>query len=237
MLKNPIARVVTCAVCLLVGYKALEVVSDRSYADMARTVPRVRTMELDPIFDHEVEWRRRLGALDAFCHSHLRRPAPEWAIAAADAAARLLRLRNALVMYATDSALPPVTMQAARVCATRIFECMTAIESIVLEIARRAMHAPDMESVSQLLQGVTAHEINSGVIIDTMPRDVIELYKRTTVLAQELKEVLDNEIMIIDRLRAMRAANGVQYTSHVHDAVLLAMHDAFALEYIQSKQT
>jgi hypothetical protein len=234
-LRNPLVRAAISCGLLLAGYTAMESSSNASYERMGRDVPRCRGFEFDPVFDSELEWRRRLCALDAFARSALRPPAPAWSLALADAGARLVRLRAALCgPEAAGVALPPAVAGAARVCALRIFECLTALEHIVLEVARRALQAPSVDDTGRLLQGLAAHEIEHGVVIDTMPREIMDMYKRFIALAQELKEVTDNELVSVDRLRAMRAAEGAQYHAHAPEHLLRALNDALAIESAMS---
>jgi len=232
-LKNPLVRAAISATMLLAGYAVVEKGSEQSYARMALDVPRCRGLQYDSVFDDDLEWRRRLCAFDDFCRAQLRAPAALWSLALADAAARLVRLRSALVApEAAGAALPPVVAAAARVAALRIFECLTAVESIALEVARRILQAPSIAETSSLLQGVAAHEINSGTVVEAMPREVVDMYKRFVALAQELKEVTDNELIGIDRLRALRAAQGAQFHADVPELLLRTLHDALALESV-----
>lgn len=227
---SPVARGVASALILAAGYKLMERMGEKGYERMVQEVPRVRGFESDPVFDNDLEWRRRLCAMDHFALTSLRNPSGRWMRELSDAAARMLRIRAALTSPdAQVVALPPIVLHAVQLCAKRIFECITALENITLEMLRREMQAPDINQVSQLLGSIVAHEMQSGAKISTIPRDAIEFYKNFISLAQEIKEVTDNELIMVTRLRALRLSEGVQFSDNVPSSLLVVLEDALVL--------
>jgi len=234
-MNSNIARGVISGLLLLVGYKVVESASEQSYEKLSHEVPRPRSLETDAVFDRDVEWRRRLCALDNFCTNELRQHdvAAQWSVALIDACARMVRLRNAM-LEAGHVAMPPTLSTAARICYLRIYECITAIEHVVNETCATLLNAPSAQEAARLIGSIAQHEAEQGAVVSAMPRDIMDTFKRFITLASEIKEVADNELSSIDRLRSLRLADGTQFSYTVPDVLLQTLQDALVLEHVIS---
>lgn len=238
--KESLLRKAASVAILFLGYKMVQRAESGAQVRMREEVPRCRSLEDDPVFDGNTDWRRHLCAMDSFCTHVLPPPADAWSLALTDAFARLVRL-NAISAVATHTdasirtplLLPPVVSEAANACTERIFACLTALENVVLEQVAAAVGAPSIQDASRLVNSVAGFEESTGSVVESMPRAAVELYKTFVDLAREIKSMSDLERANVERIRSMRAAMGARYTldgaSSLPPLLLTAVEDALAL--------